>query len=84
VVPSAQPADIAWAAIISGAVTYELMAEDLLSDAADRYRGGHPWLVRVAVIALAGHLGGMLPVWADLFNARNVLHRSIRHAIARG
>ena len=58
------------------------MAKDLLSDSADRYRAQHnPWILRLLLIALAGHLGGMLPAWADLFNAGNLLHRFARWVV---
>lgn len=70
-------ADYAWGAILGGAVIYEIMAEDLLSEGTDRYRAAHPVLVRMVIIALAGHLGGMLPQQLDLFDARNYMHRLI-------
>jgi hypothetical protein len=76
-----RPADYAWAAIISGAVAYELVAEDLLSDAADRLRVTHPWLLRVVVVAVGGHLSGLVPARMDVFNARNIIHRSILRAL---
>jgi hypothetical protein len=76
-----RPADYAWAAIISGAVAYELVAEDLLSDAADRIRVTHPWLLRAVVVAVGGHLSGLVPARMDVFNARNVVHRSILRAL---
>lgn len=72
-----QSADYAWTAILGGAVIYEIVADDLLSQGTDRYRAAHPVLVRMVIIALAGHLGGMLPPQLDLFNAKNVLHRLI-------
>lgn len=71
--------DYAWAAIIVGAVVYELTHEDLLSTAADRYRGAHKWMVRAVLLAATGHLGGALPGWADLFYANNIAHRAIKH-----
>jgi hypothetical protein len=70
-------ADYAWTAILGGAVVYEVMAEDLLSEGTDRYRAAHPVLVRVVIVALAGHLGGMLPHQLDVFSANNLLHRLI-------
>ena len=56
---------------------YELFADDLLSEATDRYRLAHPVLERLVIIAVAGHLGGMLPGWADVFSAKNLIHRGI-------
>jgi hypothetical protein len=69
---------------VAGAIVYEFAADDLLSDAADRYRDGHKWLVRGVLLVVGAHLGGVLPAWADMFNADNVAHRGVKrcyHAI---
>jgi hypothetical protein len=77
VVNRLQSGDYAWAAIIMGVVIYELRADDLLSEATDRYRASHPLLQRLVVLAVAGHLGGMIPAWADVFSAKNLIHRGV-------
>jgi hypothetical protein len=74
-----QSGDYAWASIVAGAIIYELNADDLLSVAADRYRIEHKWLVRAVLLAVGAHLGGVLPAWADLFDADNVVHRGVKH-----
>jgi hypothetical protein len=73
-----QSGDYAWGTIITGAIVYELIADDLLSVAADRYRVTHKWLVRGLLLAVGGHLGGVLPAWADVFHAGNVAHRGVK------
>ncbi len=70
-------ADYAWVTILGGAIVYEMVADDLLSQGTDRYRAAHPVLLRMMVVALAGHFGGMLPHQLDLFDARNYMHRLI-------
>ncbi len=70
-----RPADLAWLAIVIGAIAYELMADDLLSDSMDRRRASHPILTRLAIVALAGHFTGYMPKELDLFSAQNVVHR---------
>lgn len=56
----ALPADRAWLALAAGVTVYELAAArrewELLSEAADRHRSRHPWLVHAVVIYLAAHL----------------------------
>ncbi len=75
-----QPADYAWLTILAGTVVFELTADDLLSEGTDRYRAAHPWLTRLVIAAIAGHLGGVLPPSFDIFSAKNLLHRwAVRH-----
>lgn len=56
----ALPADRAWLALAAGVTVYEIAAArrswELLSEAADRHRTKHPWLVHAAVIYLGAHL----------------------------
>lgn len=77
--------DIAMLTLGAGVAVYELTANDLLSEATDRYRVGHPWLTRLVIAAIAGHLSGTLPPVADIFSARNPLHHWIveRYPLAR-
>jgi hypothetical protein len=75
--------DYAWGTIIVAAVVYELIADDLLSVAADRYRVHSKWLVRLVLLAVGGHLGGALPPWADVFYANNIAHRAIKRLYRR-
>ncbi len=67
--------DIAWIVLGAGAIVYELTADDLLSEATDRYVAAHPWITRLIIAAIAGHLGGVIPPALDLFSARNLAHR---------
>lgn len=82
---SMQQGDIAMLTLGAGVAIYELTANDLLSEATDRYRGGHPWLTRLVIAAIAGHLSGTLPPVADIFSAQNPVHRRIvaRYPLAR-
>ncbi len=73
----AQPADIAWLVIVVGAIIYELTADDLLSEAANRYTAAHPYLTRLFIAAIAGHLAGVLPAPTDVFHPENFIHRWI-------
>lgn len=72
-----QPADVAWLTMIVGGLIFEFASDDLLSDSAERMCRRHPILGRLAIFALAGHLGVVLPYHVDLFNAKNVVHRGI-------
>jgi hypothetical protein len=70
-------ADYAWATIIGGVIVYELKADDLLSEATERYCGRHPVLTRLVILAVAGHLAVLLPPVVDVFSAKNLLHRGV-------
>lgn len=61
--PTLRPSDRAWLALLVGVAVYEVLSRDgeLLSEAADRYRQAHPWLVRGAVIIVAVHLLRAVP-----------------------
>ena len=57
----ARPADLAWIGLAAAVFGYEVVAAakkdwELLSEAADRYRAGHPVLTHLTVAYLAGHL----------------------------
>lgn len=65
-----KPADIAWIAVAAAIVGYEVAAAtrrdwELLSEAADRYRAGHPIATHLTVIYLAGHLLRRWPARID-------------------
>ncbi len=70
-----RPADRAWAVLGAGVVAYEIAADDLLSDAADR----HPWITRLAVATVGLHLLGAVPDRYDplhwLFGVKRLLRR---------
>jgi hypothetical protein len=56
-----KPADAAWVALALAVLGYEAAAAtrkdwELLSEAADRYRAGHPVITHLTVFYLAGHL----------------------------
>jgi hypothetical protein len=78
--------DAAWLIIIGGAVTYELLFDDLLSESADRARAKHPVMLRLVIGAIALHLTALIPAWADLFNAKNLAHRGVvrLYSVTRG
>lgn len=66
----AKPSDLAWVGIGIGVLAYEVAAAtrrdwELLSEAADRYRAGHPVLTHLTVFYLAGHLLRRWPRRAD-------------------
>ncbi len=62
--------DYAWIAIGVGVLVYDLLAreDELLSEAADRYMGLHPWLWRAAVLATALHVTNAIPEYLDIFH----------------
>lgn len=68
--------DVAWAVLLAAVLAYELTADDLLSDATQRYCRAHPILGRVLIGALAGHLAGVLPPIVDVLSAQNAVHRT--------
>ena len=64
------PADIAWLALAAAVLGYEISAAtrrdwELLSEAADRYRAGHPVLTHLTVFYLAAHLTRLMPKRID-------------------
>lgn len=65
-----KPADWAWLAVAAGVLAYELAAArrsdwELLSEAADRYRGAHPIATHAVVAYLAAHLTRLVPKQID-------------------
>lgn len=65
-----KPADYAWVALAVAVLGYEIAAAsrrdwELLSEAADRYRAGHPVVSHLAVIYLGAHLLRRWPVRWD-------------------
>lgn len=76
-----QHGDLAWVALIAGAVVYEFSNEDLLSFAAERACERHPILCRMVIFAVAGHLACMVPAAVDVFSAKNIAHRGVVHGI---
>jgi hypothetical protein len=69
-----QPADRAWLVLVGGAVCFELSSDDLLSESSQRFVAAHPLLGRLAILAVATHLAGVLPWQMDAFDSRNLLH----------
>ena len=72
-----RPGDYAWLAQAAAVLGYEIAAAtrrdwDLLSEAADRYRAGHPVITHLTVVYLAGHLTRRWPARVD------PLHRMAR------
>ena len=71
--------DKAWIALGVGVGTYELLCPDdeLMSCAAERWMGHHPWLVRSAAFMLAAHVCSLIPPLADplhwLFHTKRLL-----------
>ncbi len=74
-----RPADCAWAILGASVLAYEIAADDLLSDAADRAMVAHPWITRAAVAAVGLHLCNAVPDRYDplhwLFGAKRLLRR---------
>lgn len=66
-------ADKAWIALGLGVFVYDVMAEETLSEAADRYILRHPWVTRGVAFALAAHVCNLVKPSRDpihlLFNA---------------
>lgn len=83
--------DWAWAGLITAAIGYELAAEaricgldgDLLSESSQRACTRNPWLARTAILAVAGHLAGVLPPQVDVFSAKNWGHQVVVAVIRR-
>ena len=72
-----RPGDYAWLALAAAVLGYEIAAAtrrdwDLLSEAAARYRAGHPVITHLTVVYLAGHLTRRWPARVD------PLHRMAR------
>ena len=72
-----RPGDYAWLALAAAVLGYEIAAAtrrdwELLSEAADRYRAGHPVITHLTVVYLAGHLTRRWPARVD------PLHRMAR------
>lgn len=59
--------DWAWTALAAAVTAYEASCPDgeLLSEAVDRYRARHPWLVAGLVVYTAAHLLRIWPARAD-------------------
>ena len=65
-----RPGDYAWLALAAAVLGYEIAAAtrrdwELLSEAADRYRAGHPVITHLTVVYLAGHLTRRWPARVD-------------------
>ena len=72
-----RPGDYAWLALAAAVLGYEIAVAtrrdwDLLSEAADRSRAGHPVITHLTVVYLAGHLTRRWPARVD------PLHRMAR------
>lgn len=72
-----RPADCAWLALAAAILLYEAAAAsrkdwELLSEAADRYRAGHPILTHLTIVYVAGHL---LRRWPARFDPLHQLAR---------
>lgn len=66
-------ADKAWIALGAAVVTYEVLADDLLSYGCDRYLEARPWLTRAVIITTAAHLLNWLPGRIDPFHGFGLL-----------
>ena len=65
-----RPGDYAWLALAAAVLGYEIAAAtrrdwELLSEAADRYRAGHPDATHLTVFYLAAHLTRLIPKRID-------------------
>ena len=69
-------ADIAWLTVAAGVIAYEACTQDeLLSEAMDRYRRRHPWIVSGAVVYVASHL---LRCWPQRIDPLHLLATRLR------
>lgn len=75
--------DVAWGMLIAGVLVYEVIADDLMTYAVERYRNKHPLLVRFAIAAVAGHLAGVLDPRFDLISRHNPIHRTAINMLSR-
>lgn len=73
-----RPADRAWIVLGASVLAYEIVADDLLSMAADRWMERHPWLTRVAIAAVAMHLCNAIPERLDPLHWLFRLKRPLR------
>ena len=64
---SLRQSDLAWIALASGVVSWNLIAKDgeLLSEAVDRYMISHPWRTRAIIALVAIHLSNSVPPSCD-------------------
>jgi len=53
--------DRGWLALGAGIAVFEVLGEETLSQAADRYMQHHPWLVRGVAFGLVVHVCNMIP-----------------------
>ena len=64
-----KPADWAWVGIAAAVLGYEAMAArrkwDYLSEAMDRYRTNHPWIIYGCIGYLSAHLTRLIPPRLD-------------------
>jgi hypothetical protein len=60
-----KPADWAWLSIAAGVISYEAVAAkkdwDYLSEAMDKYRKNHPWVIYGCIGYLSAHLTRIIP-----------------------
>ena len=75
-----KPADVAWVALALAVLGYEAAAAtrrdwELLSEAADRYRAGHPVITHLTIVYLAGHLTRRWPRRLDPLHHLSRLRR---------
>lgn len=62
-----QPADKAWLAIGGFALAWDILAQEMLSQASQRYRDAHPLLWPAVIVYTGGHLMHVWPEKYDLF-----------------
>lgn len=67
-----RPADKAWLTIVAGVVAWDLLADEMLSQASRRYRVARPVLWPVTIIYIAGHL---IHVWPERYDPLSQLAR---------
>jgi hypothetical protein len=69
--------DYAWISLAVGILTYDVLAakDELMSDAADRYRAKNPWVTYGVIAAVALHLARKIPHRLDVLHQLEILHR---------
>jgi hypothetical protein len=69
--------DAAWIALGVGVVSFDVVCEETMSEAADRYMLRHPWWVRGVAFALAAHCCNLYPDRFDVVHLGFVALRRI-------
>lgn len=75
-----RPSDWAWIVLATGVVIWDVVCEpgEMLSEASARYAKNHPLIAYVVIGAVAAHLSGSSPRWADPIHGIGVILRRVK------